>query len=499
MKRWINEILPSFFIFGFGSNCPNGGVGKHIHKFLEKGILGIILFSRNVVEPTQLWILLKHFVEFSGRKLMISTDQEGGRYSSLKNGFTLGIPPMGLTATKNLSLAKKEGEIISEELSTVGVNTILAPSLDVNNSLDNPIIGLRSFSSNPNEVVKFSKAFIEGLKTNNLKICVKHFPGHGSTNVDSHEELPVVNITENEWKEIHLTPFEKIIRYENIDMIMTAHVLYPSIDNVPGTLSKKFLTDILRGELGFEGIIVTDCLEMAAIKKHFGVKKATVESFKAGADVILISHSPNLQHEGIEALEKAIEYGEVSEKKVKESYERIEKFKNTLPEFPYDWKRVINLSKNKDFEENIARESITVIERESILPLKNIKNAVIVGVNVNRIKDKIEKYLNSVAENLTFISHENLQKSILLENAEIIFIVTYLKKISKDLTEKLRHIRNLNHKIIHISLFNPYDAIKWDFMPVSIVTYGAQPYQLSALAEVIKGEIKPNSKLPMYT
>jgi len=501
VKSWIKEVIPRFFVFGFGVNYPNGGIGKEVHEFIKLGISGVDIFPRNVSDPVQVWVTLKHLVEFANRKLVITTDQEGGGFSSLKNGFTPGVPPMALTATNNPVYSRRQGEIISRELSTVGVNTVFAPTLDVNTSLDNPIIGIRSFSRKPDDVLKYSTEFIKGLKSSNTAICVKHFPGHGPTNKDSHENLPVVEISEEEYRKIHLKPFEEAIRKGYADMVMTAHVLYPTIDNKPGTLSRKFMRDILREELGFEGVIITDCLEMKAMKNTYGVAKATVEAFKAGVDMLLISHSPDLQLESINALMDAVDDGHIQEARVKESLGRVERFIDKLPEFPESIYKVLKLTEKKDFEREVAEKSMVLVEREKVLPLRKDGSVLLLGVNVDNktmeyLKTKLTGYVN-ITDILNLREDQILEDGRLSE-PDFVLVLTYLRNLNgRNLENPLRSICKQNKNVVHVSLFNPYDILDFDFLPTSIATFGSLNHQLDALVKVLRGELMPEARFPL--
>lgn len=501
MKPWIKEVIPKFFVFGFGANYPNGGIGKEVHEFIKLGISGVDVFQRNVSDPIQLWATLKHLVEFANRKLVITTDQEGGGFSSLKNGFTPGVPPMALTAANNPVYSRRQGEIISRELSAVGVNTVFAPTLDVNTSLDNPIIGIRSFSRNADDVLKYSTEFIKGLKSNNTAVCVKHFPGHGPTSEDSHKNLPIVNISEEEYRKIHLKPFEEAIRKGYADMVMTAHVLYPAIDDKPGTLSEKIIMGILRRELGFEGVVITDCLEMNAMKNIYGIAKATVEAFKAGVDMLLISHSPDLQLESINALMDAVDDGYIQEARIKENLERVGRFIDKLPEFPESVYKALKLSEKKDFELEVAEKSVFLIERKKILPLREDRSVLLLGVNVNNktmeyLKTKLTGYVKIT--DILNLKEDQILEDERLAKTDFVLVLTYLRNLKGwNLESQLRSICEQNKNVVHVSLFNPYDVLDFEFLPTSIATFGSLNHQLDALVKVLTGELMPEGRFPL--
>lgn len=498
---WIDEVAPRFFVFGFGWNQPNGALGKEIHEFIRYGISGIDLFPRNLSDPVQLWVELNHLVNFAGRKLIIATDQEGGGFSSLKRGFTVGVPPMALRAGNDPELARRQGEIFSKELSTVGVNTIFAPILDVNTSIENPIIGIRSFSDDPDDVIFYAEKFMEGLKKHDLKVCVKHFPGHGPTSEDSHEDLPVVKLSEEEYRAIHLKPFQEIIKNDLVDMVMTAHVLYPSVDDKPGTISKRFITAILREEIGFDGLVISDCLEMKAMKEHYGIEKATVEAFNAGVDLILISHSPDDQRKSMSALKDAMESGFIPKWKIEKSLERLERFLNDLPEFPEDVEKMLNFSKDENFENLVASKSVFVLERKRILPLKPNRSVIILYSKSD--EEKAEFFVEKLKTKVARIERMDVDEddTRILEtcsNFDTVILLTRSKSKSSIEILRMRSIlESIGKESIHISLFNPYDMILLCFTTVSIASFGSEEHQLEAVAKVLLDGRHPNSVLPL--
>ena len=235
----------------------------------------VILFANNIKKTEETLQLTKDLqraaVRSDGLPLLIATDQEGGIVYRLGSGTAL-PGNMALGATGDPTNAKTAGQIISRELESVGINTALAPVLDVNSNANNTVIGLRSFGDNANLVGTYGSAFISGLGEKNIIGCAKHYPGHGDTATDSHYGLPVVDKSKAELRKVEFKPFQAAIN-DGIDMIMTAHILYPQIDKTtilsdktgqqesrPATLSHVFLTDIVRGEMNFNGVVVTDAM-----------------------------------------------------------------------------------------------------------------------------------------------------------------------------------------------------------------------------------------------
>lgn len=261
----------------------------------------VILFAENLTDTTKALYMTSQLQVNSTQNgdlpLIISVDQEGGRVNRIFQTATF-PPAKTIGSTGNPDLAFTEGQYMAEQLLALGINLNFAPVCDVDSNPKNPVIGNRSFSSNPKTAGTFASKLQQGLRSKKVIPCAKHFPGHGDTDVDSHIGLPLVNRTKSEWKKLEAVPFKMNID-EGIPVIMTAHIQYPGLDSSkvtadktlrqikrPATLSKKILTDILRGELGFDGVICTDAMDMKAISKNFSEATAVIEALNAGADMI---------------------------------------------------------------------------------------------------------------------------------------------------------------------------------------------------------------------
>ena len=253
----------------------------------------------------------------------ISTDQEGGNVARIKSGGTHFISQMAIAATNDPNNAYLEGLAVGKELNSYGINMDFAPVLDVNNNPDNPIIGIRSYSDNPLIASLFGNNFIKGLQESGTIACPKHFPGHGNTAVDSHYGLPIITSSMNELYQVELAPFISAIK-NGVDAIMTTHIIFEAIDTkYPATLSEKVLTGLLRNELNYKGLIITDGMQMDAIRKYFGTSDVTsVQAIKAGVDILLYTslNDPMTAHT---AIIKAVKNGEITEERINESVRRI--------------------------------------------------------------------------------------------------------------------------------------------------------------------------------
>ena len=322
LRRQIGQLL----VFGFDGTV----VPEEMKDLIRTHYLGnVILFTRNVSSIAQLQELnadLQRLAYESGHSwpLTISADQENGIVRRMPKEIP-GLPGnMALGATENPENARRSGELTARILLSLGVNFNLAPVLDVNNNPQNPVIGVRSFSDVPEMVASFGRALIEGLQSQGVIACGKHFPGHGDTNVDSHLDLPTIPHDKARLKRVELVPFETAIE-AGVDVLMTAHVVFPAVEptGIPATLSRRVLTDLLRQQLGFAGVITTDCLEMNAISETIGTPKGAVEALKAGADLVMVSHRLDRQRATIEAIVAAVQSGDLSEDRINDAFQRV--------------------------------------------------------------------------------------------------------------------------------------------------------------------------------
>lgn len=327
----LEEKVGQVFMFGFPGRNPEKA--RPLIEELKAG--GIIYFARNTGEVAEVAALsetLQDIARRAGRKdgLFISCDQEGGIVARITGDAPLMPGPMSISAAGGPELAFEVSRAIALELRAAGVNVNLAPDLDVNDNPHNPVIGVRSFGADPEHVGKMGSAAVRGFAAGGVLPVGKHFPGHGNTSVDSHLDLPVLEHPLERLNSVELVPFREAIR-AGLEAIMSAHIVFKALDpDKPATLSEKVLKGLLRDELGFDGIIMTDCLEMDAIARHFGTARGAVEAFKAGCDMLLISHTFERQKEAYELLLAAVEEGYVPLSRLEEAVERILKLKHKL-------------------------------------------------------------------------------------------------------------------------------------------------------------------------
>lgn len=330
----LKEKIGQMLIVGFrGTEVDENS--KIIQDIKKYNLGGIILFNydvpskssvRNIEDPGQLKSLIQGLKDLGKDDLFIAVDAEGGVVNRLK---FFPIPSAEEMGKGNVSETYANALMLAEELKDLGFNLNFAPVVDVNINPDNPVIGGlgRSFSEDPEIVCEHSQKFIEAMHAYGILTAIKHFPGHGSSRDDSH--LNMVDITDTYEKETELFPYKKLIEDNNLDMIMTAHVMNRSIDEkYPATLSPLFLKNILREELGFNGVIVSDDMQMGAIAENYGYAEAVIRAINSGCNILILSNNNETYDEDIagktvEIIEKAVEDGLIEKETIENSYEKI--------------------------------------------------------------------------------------------------------------------------------------------------------------------------------
>ncbi|KUP37952.1 hypothetical protein AU385_02555 [Bacillus halotolerans] len=528
---------------------------------------GVILFAENVKTTEQTVRLTDAYQKASPKiPLLLSIDQEGGIVTRLGEGTNF-PGNMALGATRSRINAYQTGSMIGKELSVLGINTDFSPVLDINNNPDNPVIGVRSFSSDRELTARLGLYSMKGLQRQNIASALKHFPGHGDTDVDSHYGLPLVSHNQERLREVELYPFQKAID-AGADMVMTAHVQFPAFDDttykskfdgsdimVPATLSKKVMTGLLREEMGFGGVIVTDALNMKAIADHFGQEEAVVMAIKAGVDIALMPASvTSLKDEQklasvIDSLKEAVKNGDIPLQQINKSVERIISLKIKRGIYPAQHDSSIDKKVKKALktvgskhhtktEQKIAEKAVTVLKNDQhTLPFKPKKGSrILIAAPYEEQTASIEKTIHDLmqrkkiksvslnkmnfAEKVFNAEHEKQVKeadyiitgSYVVKNDPVVndgVIDDTVTDSSKWATAFPRAVMNaaLQHKkqFVLMSLRNPYDAANFEEARALIAVYGFKGYangrylqpNIPAGVKAIFGQSKPKGTLPV--
>jgi beta-N-acetylhexosaminidase len=309
---------------GFDGPRPDA----EVRDLIRRGVRSVILFARNAGPRAQVAETIERIKGMADDPVLVCVDQEGGDTVRFTDGFD--PPPFMREVGKGgASLAGVVGRRLASDLRPVGIDLDLAPVVDVDSNPRNPVIGPRSFGSTPELVAECGAALIVAMQAGGLAACAKHFPGHGDTDLDSHHDLPVLRNDLDRLRAIDLPPFKAAIE-AGVAAIMTTHVVFESLDpGVPATMSAAAVDGLLRGELGFDGVVISDDLEMAAIADLPAIAgdlgEAAVRSVLAGVDLVLCCHREDRQHRVIDALAEAIASGRISAERVQASHRRLDR------------------------------------------------------------------------------------------------------------------------------------------------------------------------------
>ena len=329
----LARLAGQLVIGGFpGTELPQG-----FARALGQGRRGgAILFRPNVTEgPAQTAALVRQIHAAAPETPLVGVDQEGGRVARLRSPL-LEVPPMRTIGSwGDLPLAERIARAVGREVGALGFTIVFAPVLDVNTCAQNPVIGDRAFGEDPGTVAAFGAAWIRGLQGTGVLACGKHFPGHGDTTKDSHVDLPVVDQPRERLEALELAPFRAAVA-EGVAALMTAHVVYPAIDRQrPGTLSRAIATD-LRGAIGFQGMLVSDDLEMRAIGARWSIEDAAVQAVAAGCDALLVCWSEELQERAVGALTREAEASPAFRQRCEEASARVGAARRRIAARPLD-------------------------------------------------------------------------------------------------------------------------------------------------------------------
>ncbi|NLT46661.1 MAG: glycoside hydrolase family 3 protein, partial [Thermotogaceae bacterium] len=318
----LDEAVGRLFLIGI----PGPEIDSETEKTLREVKPGaVILFSKNIVDSAQIRNLVNEIERVLGFKPAIATDQEGGIVSRLREGFSVSPGAMAIAATGDVENSSIAGRIMAREMNAVGINWNLAPVVDINCNPRNPGIGVRSFGDSPDQVIAYAKAFVESMRIGGVMSCLKHFPGKGRADVDAHLDLPTLDVSFSTLDSFELRPFREIAA----DSIMPSHIYFPQLQasRVPASMSKGILTDLARGVLNYEGVLVADDLGMGGVSNYFSPEEAGIEGLKNGMDYLTYCHVPEIQRRVKKYLTRKIERFSELEARLQESLKRVESFR----------------------------------------------------------------------------------------------------------------------------------------------------------------------------
>jgi beta-N-acetylhexosaminidase len=463
---------------------------------------GIIYFdwANGLTGPDQIAALSQGLQEASSVPLLIATDQEYGTVVRIKEPATQFPGAMPLGATRDADAAKRAAEIAAVELRAMGLNHNFAPDADVNVDPANPVIGVRSYSSDPELVAEFVTAQVDGYRGGGVAVSAKHFPGHGDTATDSHTDLPVVTHTFEEWERLDAPPFMAAIA-AGTDMIMSAHLQFPALDDSlkPATLSEPILTGLLRDRLGFEGVIVTDALDMQGVRTEYGDDRVPVMALLAGADLLLMPPDFPLAYEAVLA---AVESGELTEERIDRSVMRLLGLKHRLGLAESSGTQVVGAPEHAAVAADIADRSITLLANDGTLPLP-AGEVLVTGWGEKTTARLTESLVAQGLRAEAFVTGDAPDADAIKAAVEaaagrdLVVVSTYRAGAGGAQTNLVAELVKTGVPVVAAAVGTPYDAAHVGAVNASLATYSYTAASLASLAKVITGEVNPSGRLPV--
>jgi beta-glucosidase-like glycosyl hydrolase/endonuclease/exonuclease/phosphatase family metal-dependent hydrolase len=535
--RWVRDTLRRmtleqkvgqlFVCYAYGPTADTAdtrntslyGVATPAEVVAKFKLGGVIYFTwtDSVKDPQQIARLSNGLQSASlantGVPLQIGTDQEYGSVVRVGPPATQFPGGMALGATRSAALARSAGAIAGRELKALGITTDFAPDADVNVNPLNPVIGVRSISSDPALVAELVAAQVKGYQRDGRIVSTaKHFPGHGDTATDSHTGIPVIGHTREEWSRIDLPPFQAAIR-AGIQSIMTAHIVVPALDpsGDPATLSRPILTGILREQLRFDGVVITDSLGMKGVRDKYGDAEIPLRAIEAGVDQLLMPVDPGLAYNSVLA---AVRSGRISQARIDESVERILKLKHDtgLVDHPFvDLARVtkvIGTPANYAEAQRIADRSTTLLRNDAdLLPLSPAPRTILVaGYTPAALGTALQRRGATalVKDTGTTPTDAKIADAVATSATADLTVVLTNKAWDTEVTDKQAKQQKLvnallatGRPVIVVPVRDPYDVAYFPNATTTLVTYGSTAASMEALAKVLYGELAPTGKLPV--
>ena len=505
----LEQKIGQVMIIGFDGTTVDADLRQMIAEY---HVGGVILFARNVQSPAQVAELtneLQSIARESGHPgLFVAVDQEAGRVARLTDatGFTEFPSAMALTATGNPQNARRVAAAMAAEMRAVGINVDFAPDLDVNNNPSNPVIGIRSFSSDPAKVAEYGIAFANGLQENGVLAFGKHFPGHGDTGVDSHIDLPLVPHDRTRLDQIELVPFKAAIEAD-LAGIMSAHVTFPAIDATPGlaaTLSRPVLTGLLRNKLGYDGLIVTDSLEMGALAANgYPPPVGAPLALAAGADLLLFNRDHAMHYEAFTNLVQAARDGKIAQEQLDASVRRILQAKQhygILKPVQVDADAATDSVKTAEhlaLSHELAAKSITLIrDPQTLIPLDT--NSPTLVVEAAALRGQASGLGGTVLSIDTQPAASQIADVIhAARDGRTVIYPVYDLALNTQQLKLIQQLIKAGNPVIAIACRNSFDVAHLPENVTVLVSYGFNLPAREALKEVLAGRVQPTGVLPV--
>ena len=503
-KMSIDELIGQVIMVGI----PGLELDCLYKDFIKEFKIGnYILFARNYDNTKQMKKLMhelyQYTIDVTESFPLVSIDQEGGMVVRLFKDVTFPASPLTTSATAVSDAPYKTGKIIGQDMMKLGINLNLAPCLEINENLSNPLVNVRGYGATKELVLKNAKQFVKGLQESNVLSCIKHFPGDGSSTKDSHLELPIIDDSKEDLLNYNMYPFAKL-NYS--DCLMTSHCIYKAFDEYPSTLSQILLTDILRGQMGFKGLIISDGMEMNAIKDYYGIGEGCVMALNAGCDILLLCHEYEQQKEAFDKVKEAVLKGIILRSTLEEKVERINaaksKVKNNLMKFFNDLDYEINEDEHLIME-SIVDNSYTLIKGNAPTLTPNTliiaSNALVGSIVEDEFDDR--NLANALKNNfpnhkvLKYVSSNSFKEEVLslYNNFDNIIFYSYDAYRDSIQIELINSLLKTNKNIYIVSIKGLSDMPYFNNLINYACLFEYTPNSIKTIIKQLKGEINLNS------
>ena len=515
-------------VYGELTNTRSAEYRKYQHLIRDLHVGGVIVTGHSLAggirnaEPYAMAALLNRLQKLARTPLFVAADFERG--ASMRVNSTTAWPySMAFTAAQDLDAVTEEGADTARDARAMGVNWLFAPVADVNNNPDNPIINIRSFGENPEQVAAYVEAYINGAHSDRkypVLVTANHFPGHGDTTEDSHIQLPRLDVDHDRIEAVELTPFRKAIE-AGVDAVMTAHLSVPALDpdGLPATVSPKIVTGLLRDELGFHGLVVTDAMDMQGLAAMFDSGEASVRAMEAGADVLLMPKHPE---EAIRAIVAAVQKGRISKRRLDDSVNRVLAAKLRLG---LRAKKLVDLEaiadvvdspEAADRAQEVADRAVTLVKdsRDS-LPIRHPENICVVAMTEGRRSQQGIKLIDEIKKRAAAVSttvvdstmsktdldqvSEKMSSCSQIVAAAYVTVAAYRGNVALagGYPDFLNGLIDGKAPVMLVSLGNPYLIRAFPKASAYLTTYSSTPTSETAVAKALFGEIAISGRLPV--
>ena len=511
----LEQQAGQLIIAGFPGTAP----GPEVQTLItDCAVGGVCLFLHNCIGgPDQVRALtsgLQAMARCAGLPpLLVAIDQEGGTVTRLRHPFAVFPSQMAQAATGDLSVAYRVARAMALEMRAVGVTWNFAPVLDVNNNASNPVIGVRSFGAHPAQVAEWGVAALKGYHDGGVLACGKHFPGHGDTHVDSHLDLPTIPFNWERLDTVELVPFRAAIA-AGIPALMTAHIRFTAMDDLPATLSSRVLQGVLRERLAYTGLVVTDALNMSAIANTYSPAEATVLAVAAGADQCIALFSPAEVRSARDALVTAVRSGRIAPHRFHEAVGRVLRLKQQASRLPAPLPLTFPVADHQSLARQVAADSVTVLRDDGMLPLHTAEAGRIALIDFMLVRySMVEEArqpalhlqecltprlpgLRSLVLDARPTAQESAAALALAASCDTLILVVRNAALIPEQAALIQTLTALGKSTIALAARLPYDAAVCQGARAVLATYGDPPCSLDAAVAVLLGDAPAHGRLP---